>query len=242
MSLQNKTIIVTGGCGGIGRAYIRAFAHEGANVVVADLAGSDAAAAELRADGHRAIGVDVDITSVEQTTQLAAVARSEFSSIDVMVNNAAFFKAVTRGPFEEIDPSEWDTCMDVNVKGTWLCTRAVTPVMKEQGSGRIVNISSNVVWKGVPGFLHYVTSKSAIVGFSRSLAHELGEFGITVNTVAPDFIPDDHLLQHQPGHDDFVVSQCLIKRTSVPDDMVGIVLFLASPATSDDRTVPFHNV
>jgi len=100
--------------------------------------------------------------------------------------------------------------------------------MKAQGSGRIINISSNVVWKGVPGFLQYTTSKSAIVGLTRAMAREVGEYGITVNNVAPDFIPDEALRAHQPGNDELVISQRALKRTSVPDDMVGIVLYLSS--------------
>ncbi len=227
--LKGKTVIITGACGGIGSTYARAFADHDANVVAVDIAGSDEFASALRAEGAAAIGVDADVSSVEATESMAEAASREFGTVDVLVNNAAFFKSVTRSPFEDIDPDEWDTCMAVNVRGPWLCARAVAPAMKAQGSGAIVNISSNTVWKGVPHFLHYVTSKSASLGFTRSLAKELGEYGITVNTVAPDFIPDEHLLDHQPGHDDAVVAQRVLKRTSVPADMVGIVLFLASP-------------
>ncbi len=226
--LQGKTVVITGACGGIGRAYADAFGAAGSNVVAVDLAGSEQLAEELRGQGAKSIGVDADVTSVEATEAVAEAAVAEFGTIDVLINNAAFFKAVNRSSFEDIDPAEWDACMAVNVRGPWLCSRAVAPAMKEQGSGAIINISSNTVWKGVPQFLHYVTSKSASLGFTRSLAKELGDHGITVNTVAPDFIPDDFLHEHQPGHDEFVISQRVIKRTSVPDDMVGIVLFLAS--------------
>lgn len=229
-ALEGKTVIITGACGGIGSAYVSAFGASGANVVAVDLAGTEDYAADRRLEGLSIIGVDADVSQVADTEAMASAAVDEFGTIDVLVNNAAFFKGVSRSDFEDIDPDEWDTCMAVNVRGPWLCARAVSPAMKKQGSGAIINISSNTVWKGVPQFLHYVTSKSASLGFTRSLARELGDYGITVNNVAPDFIPDDYLRDHQPGHDDFVVSQRVIKRTSVPEDMVGIVLFLASPA------------
>ena len=229
---RDKTIIITGACGGIGTAYVNAFVDQGANVVAVDIAGSEDFASRLRADGACVLGVDADVSDVEATEAMAQAAVAEFGSIDVLINNAAFFKGVTMTSFEEIDPAEWDACMAVNVKGPWLCARAVATTMKDQRSGAIINISSNTVWKGVPQFLHYVTSKSASLGFTRALASELGDYRITVNTVAPDFIPDDDLHEHQPGHDDLVVSQRLLKRTSVPEDMVGIVLFLASPGAS----------
>jgi 3-oxoacyl-[acyl-carrier protein] reductase len=174
----------------------------------------------------------VDISDQDSTEAMARAALEEFGRIDVLVNNAAFFKAVSRGPFEDISVEEWDLTMAVNVRGPWLCSRAGLPAMKQQGHGRIINISSNVVWKGVPGFLHYTTSKSALVGFTRAMAREVGDFGITVNNVAPDFIPDDHLRAHQPGNEDAVNAQRAIKRTSVPDDMVGAVLFLSSDDAS----------
>ena len=226
--LEGKTVIITGACGVIGRSFASALGAAGMNVVAVALTNSEQLAAELSETGVRAIGVDADVASVAATEAGAAATLAEFGRIDVLVNNAAFFRAVTRSSFEDIDPDEWDTCMAVNVRGPWLCARAVAPAMRRQRSGAIINISSNTVWKGVPTFLHYVTSKSASLGFTRSLARELGDYGITVNAVAPDFIPDDSLHKHQPGHDDFVVSQRAIKRTSVPDDMVGVVLFLAS--------------
>lgn len=229
---EERVAIVTGGAGAIGAAYCRGFAAEGAAVVVADLADTSDLVAELRKDGYQAKGVAVDIAEKGSTEAMATAVLAEYGRIDVLVNNAAFFKAVTRGPFEDISVEEWDLTMAVNVRGPWLCSRAVLPAMKDQQHGRIINISSNVVWKGVPGFLHYTTSKSALVGFTRAMAREIGEFGITVNNVAPDFIPDDYLREHQPGNEDAVNAQRAIKRTSVPEDMVGTVLYLASDEAS----------
>jgi 3-oxoacyl-[acyl-carrier protein] reductase len=226
--LDGRVAIVTGGAGTIGSAYCRGFAREGASVVVADLGSTDQVVAELTGAGQPAIGVAVDVADQTSTEGMARTVLDEFGRIDVLVNNAAFFKTVTRGPFEDITVEEWDTTMAVNVRGPWLCSRAVIPAMKHQGWGRIINISSNVVWKGVPGFLHYTTSKSALVGFTRAMAREVGDHGITVNNVAPDFIPDDFLREHQPGNEALVNAQRAIKRTSVPEDMVGTVLFLSS--------------
>lgn len=188
--------------------------------------------AELRDSGHQALGLAVDIADMESTEAMAHMVLAEYGRIDILVNNAAFFKAVTRGPFEDISVEEWDLTMAVNIRGPWLCSRAVLPAMKQQGRGSIINISSNVVWKGVPGLLHYTTSKSALIGFTRAMAREVGEYGITVNNVAPDFIPDDDLRKHQPGNEDAVNVQRAIKRTSVPEDMVGTVLYLSSDDAS----------
>lgn len=226
--LEDRVAIVTGGAGVIGSAYCRGFAREGASVVVADLGSTDRIVAELTEAGHRAAGVAVDVANQASTEAMARTVLDEYGRIDILVNNAAFFKTVTRGPFEDITVEEWDTTMAVNVRGPWLCSRAVIPEMKRRSWGRIINISSNVVWKGVPGFLHYTTSKSALVGFTRAMAREVGDYGITVNNVAPDFIPDEFLRQHQPGNEELVNAQRAIKRTSVPEDMVGTVLFLSS--------------
>lgn len=231
-SLEGTVALVTGGAGAIGRAYCLGLAAEGASIVVADRTEPGAVAQEVEAAGGLAMAVTVDIADSESVSRMAESVLERFERIDVLVNNAAYFKEVTRGPLEHISPEEWDLCMAVNVKGTWLCSAAVVPTMKRQRSGRIVNIASNTVWKGVPGFLHYVTSKSALIGMSRAMATELGEWNILVNTVAPDFIPDDFLLRHQPGNDERVISQRALKRTSVPDDMVGMVVFLAGAGSA----------
>lgn len=183
--LEGRVAIVTGGAGVIGTAYCKGFVREGAAVVVADMADPSDLVDELKAAGHRAMAVKVDISDVTSTEAMAKAALDEFGRIDVLVNNAAFFKSVTRGPFEEIPVEEWDRTMAVNVRGPWLCCRAVLPAMKNQGHGRIINISSNVVWKGVPGFLHYTTSKSALVGFTRAMARKSASSGSPSTTSHP---------------------------------------------------------
>jgi len=231
-TLDQKTVIVTGGAGDLGRAYCLALAGEGAQVVVADLADPSQVVSEITAIGNTAIGITVDVSDPASVDKLAATTLETFGHIDVLINNAGLFKNVTAGPFEDIEPEEWDRVMAVNVRGAWLCARAVVPAMRQQGSGRIINVSSNTVWKGVTGFLHYVTSKSAMLGFTRGLAREVGEDGITVNTIAPDYIPDEVLHDKYPGRDDTVVSLRSIPRTQTPEDLVGTVIFLAGPGAA----------
>jgi NAD(P)-dependent dehydrogenase (short-subunit alcohol dehydrogenase family) len=226
-SLDNQTAIVTGGAGDLGLAYCLGLAAEGASVVVADVVDTSEVVSEVTTAGGTAVGIEVDVSEAASVESMVAATLGEFGRIDILVNNAALLKAVTLGPFEDIPLAEWDRVMAVNVRGPWLCSRAVIPTMRAQGNGRIINISSNTAWKGVTGFLHYVTSKAAIVGFSRGLAGEVGDSGITVNTVAPDYIPDETLLKQHPGHNEAVVAQRSLPRTQTPDDMVGLITFLA---------------
>jgi 3-oxoacyl-[acyl-carrier protein] reductase len=229
-SLEGTVSIVTGGARGIGRAYCLGLAREGSAVVVADLGDATPVVEEIEAAGGQAIGVKVDVSRASDTEAMAGAAVQRFGRIDLLVNNAAHFRYVKRGPFTEIPEDEWDKAFAVNVRGTWLCCRAVYPVMQRQGSGRIVNVSSMTVWKGKDGFLHYVASKSAIVGLTRALAREVGPDNIAVNTVVPEYIPHDlEYAQEMPFIDEKVVAERIFKRTQTPEDMVGIVLFLAGP-------------
>ena len=141
------------------------------------------------------------------------------------------FSETTRGPFTGLSVDEWDRTFEVNVRGVWLCTKAVYPAMKEQGSGKIINIASNTIFKGTLGFPHYVASKSALLGLTRCLANELGPEGITVNTVSPDLIPNPDLRPTDETSDEFVVAGRALKRTSVAEDMVGTIVYLSSPAS-----------
>jgi len=230
-ALTDRVTIVTGGARGIGRAYCLGLAREGSAVVVADLLDGSRVVEEIEAAEGRAIAVEVDVSDPRATKEMASKAAEAFGRIDVLVNNAAYFKQARRGSFVDIEPAEWDRAFEVNVRGTWLCSRAVHPQMKAQGSGRIINISSNTPFKGVPGFLHYTASKSAIIGLTRALARELGDEGIAVNTVAPDFIPDEEMLRTRASDAAFVLADRCFKRTQTADDMVGLVVFLAGPGS-----------
>ena len=228
--LDGQVVIVTGGAGGIGSAYCRGLAEEGASIVVADLADGAKVVAEAEELGAKAISVRVDVSDVASTEAMAAATVDAFGRIDALVNNAAFYLALTQGPMEEISPDEWDLCFAVNVKGSWLCARAVAPTMRAQKSGKIVNIASMTVNDGTPGFLHYVASKAAIWGLTRSLARELGDDGISVNTLTPDYIPHDaEYAAKQPDVDGLITARRAFKRTQVPGDMVGTLLYLVSP-------------
>lgn len=230
--LDGKVAIVTGAARGIGRAYAVGLGSQGANVVLADLDDSSDAARLVQETGAEAAVVHVDVSDSESTLEMASAVRDRFGRIDILVNNAGYFRDVIRDSFVDLSVEEWDKAFAVNVRGTWLCSRAVYPIMKEQDRGRIINISSMTVWKGKAGFLHYVASKSAIVGLTRALASELGADGIAVNTVVPEFIPHDlEYAKEMPWIDEKVVSQRVFKRTQTPEDMVGIVVFLSGPGS-----------
>jgi NAD(P)-dependent dehydrogenase (short-subunit alcohol dehydrogenase family) len=230
-TLEGRVAIVTGGARGIGRAYCLGLAAEGASVAVADLLPADSVAREIEDGGGSAIALHADVGDLESTEEMARATAEAFGRIDVLVNNAAYFKEVQRGPFDQIAVEEWDRAFAVNVRGAWLCARAVFPYMREQGYGKIINVASNTVWKGVTGFLHYVTSKAALVGMTRSLAREVGDYNIAVNTLAPDFIPDENMLRTRGAHDEEVIAQRAFKRRQVPEDMVGTVIYLAGPGS-----------
>ena len=221
------TAIVTGGARGLGRVYCVALAGAGFDIVVADVLDSREAVDEIEAGGGRAIGCRTDISSAADNNALASAAADAFGTIDVLINNAAYYSQITRGPFNEVSLQEWDRTFEINVRGAWLACCAVYPYMRKQGSGKIINISSTTCFKGTVGFPHYVASKSAIVGLTRCLAQELGPDGITVNTVTPDLIPNPSLRPSDAASDQFVVAGRTLKRTQVPEDMVGTILYLA---------------
>lgn len=230
--LDGKVAIITGGARGIGRAYALGFAREGAAVAVADMGDGAPVVEEIAAAGGRAVAVKVDVTDEASTDAMARAVLDRFGTIDILVNNAGHFRYAKRGPFTEIPVDEWDLAFDVNVRGTWLCIKAVYPTMRDKGAGKIVNISSMTAWKGNPNFLHYVSSKAAIVGLTRALALEVGKDNINVNTLVPEYIPHDlEYAADLPQIDTKVVAQRVFKRTQVPEDMVGAAIFLSSPAS-----------
>jgi 3-oxoacyl-[acyl-carrier protein] reductase len=233
-ALQNKVVIVTGGAHGIGRAYCLAFARAGSKIIIADLDQVAAAqvAVEARAAGGAALAIAVDVSDGHATKKMAAKALECFGRIDVLINNAAVFSVVpmNRGPIETIDPGEWDRLMAVNLRGLFLCCRAVLPTMRTQKSGKIITIASGTAFAGAPGRIHYVTSKAATIGFTRTLAREVGGDNITVNCLAPgNTLSEENPSEEVVRFRESSVRLRALKRIQLPTDAVGAMLFLASP-------------
>jgi NAD(P)-dependent dehydrogenase (short-subunit alcohol dehydrogenase family) len=231
--LADRVAIVTGAARGIGRAYALRLAAEGAHVVAADRLPSEETAAEIRGLGRECLALAVDVSDGGAVQRMAAETVKRFGRIDVLVNNAAMMAELRQStPFDAIDEAEWDRVMAVNVKGPWLCARAVVPVMRRQGRGRIVNVSSIVFFLGTPFLLHYCVSKGAVVAFTRSLSTELGGTGITVNAVAPGLTMTPAMVETAGDRlqelCDYYVAGQAVKRPEEPRDLVGAVAFLAS--------------
>ena len=230
--LDGKRVIVTGGGRNIGAEYCKALAEQGASVVVADIDGESAnvVAKELLAAGAKALAVRVDITDEDSVRDLVARTIDEFGGIDVLVNNAAIYAGLKFDPPDSTDLTEWDRVMDVNVKGTFLVSRAVGEHMAEQGAGSIVNIASTTAHMGPPFLIHYSASKGAVLTLTRSLARAYGESGVRVNCVAPGLIWDKATTDMLPDEvlGDIFVEQQVFKRRQEPQDLCGPVIFLAS--------------
>jgi NAD(P)-dependent dehydrogenase (short-subunit alcohol dehydrogenase family) len=231
MRLGGKVAIVTGGARHIGSAYGRKLAAEGAAVVIADILNGDSVVEEIKAAGGDALALEVDVSREEDVQRMAAAAVRAFGRIDILVNNAAIFINIQRRPFYEISAEEWDRISAVNIKGPFLCAKAVFPQMKEQRSGKIINISSSTAFAGTPLFLHYVASKAALIGMTRSLAREVGAYGICVNAIAPGLV--QHEGQNAPQEfTDFQLKMRSLKRLQTPEDLLGVLTYLASPESN----------
>lgn len=243
--LDERVGIITGAAQSIGREYALGAATEGAKVVVADIVDPAPVVAEIEAKGGEALGVTVDVSSQESTEKMAAAALERFGRIDFVVNNAALYGGLKVKGWLDIDVEEWDRVMAVNVRGMFLCSKAVVPAMIEQGGGRIINISSGTALAGTPGLLHYVTSKGAVIGFTRALAREVGVHNITVNTITPGVTMSEGTAQlfensGLPVVDRMVQLKCL-QREQTAHDLLGAMVFLASP-DSDFITAQIINV
>ena len=226
--LDNKVAIVTGGAKGLGKAFCMALAKEGAKVVMAAHRldeESTKAVKEIEAQGG--FGVTVDVTDEKSTLQMAEAAVKKFGRIDILVNNAAFYYGVGRKTFNEVSPEDWDKALAVGAKGPWLCTRAVFPYMKKQGKGKIINLSSDTAFAPTKGMINYITSKAAVVGITRVLAGELGQYNICVNAIAPGYT-DTPASWTIGDVSKFNTSDTPLGRVGVPADMVGAVVFFAS--------------
>ncbi len=231
--VSGRVVVITGAGQGIGREYAHQFAAAGAVPVIAEI-NSDAAAqvvAEIEAAGGRALAVRADVGNPESVQALVEEVVGRFGRLDVLVNNAAIFTTLKMRGFEDIPLDEWERVLRVNITGCFLTARAVSPVMRKAGWGRIINITSGAVPLGLRNYLHYVTSKSALLGMTSSLARELGTAGITVNAVQPGGtfteIPRETITEE--GKARLIASQC-IQREEVPMDLVGLVMFLSTEA------------
>jgi NAD(P)-dependent dehydrogenase (short-subunit alcohol dehydrogenase family) len=227
--LDGKVAVVTGAGQGIGRAIADGLAAEGARIVVADLRGAEEAAARYP-DG---VGLEVDVADEDAAQRMVDDTLERCGSLDVLVNNAGLYATLAMRPFTEIPLDEWRRVMDVNVASMFLTCRAAVPAMRAQGGGAIVNISSGTPFRGVPFLLHYVTSKGAIVAFTRALAKELGKDEIRVNCVAPGFTMSQGVLDNPEVVEKLraaSVSARTIQRDQEPEDVVGAVVYLAGPA------------
>lgn len=235
-SVKDRVVVITGGGQGIGRELARQFAAAGAVPVVVDLNGDNAArvAAEIGHRGGRARAMQADVADPAAVQAVVEAVDAEFGRIDVLINNAAIFASLAKRKFEQIPLDEWDRVIRVNINGPFLCSRALAPIMRRGGWGRIINIDSDAVPKGVMNYMHYVTSKSAMVGFTNAMARELGEDGINVNCIRPGAVATEVERTVNPTQDlrnTQIAQQCL-KRGMLPTDLVGIMLFLSSPASA----------
>lgn len=227
MRLKDRVAIVTGGARGLGRAFCVALAKEGAKIMAVDIADLTDTIGEIESLGGTAKGLRADVASEKDTLEMAEVALGTFGRIDILVNNAAIIYGLLRKPFFEIDPDLWDKVMAVNVKGPWLCSRAVFPHMKEQRRGKIINLSSETFFTGSHGFVHYVASKGGVVGLTRALAIELGPYNININAIAPGFT-DTEASRSIADVTNYDVSRTPLNRLQQPKDLLGALIFLAS--------------
>ncbi|MDW8403830.1 3-oxoacyl-ACP reductase family protein [Chloroflexus sp.] len=231
MRLKDQIAIITGSGQGLGRAFALAFAREGAKVVIAERNAERGAAvaSEIIAAGGEALVVVTDVSSESSTQAMAAATLERWGRIDVLLNNAAIFSTIKMRPFDQIPVQEWDDLMAVNVRGVWLCCKAVAPAMRQQRRGKIINIASVVFDLGRANYLHYVASKGAVIAITRGLATELGDYGINVNAISPSSIQTEIPRETvtREGAIAFAQQQ-VIKRVQEPADLIGPAIFLAS--------------
>ncbi|WJI38829.1 MULTISPECIES: glucose 1-dehydrogenase [Mesorhizobium] len=236
-SVKDRVVIVTGAGQGIGRELARQFAAAGAIPVIADLGleNAQSVAKEIKASGGKALPLVVDVAKKDSVDEMVAATLAEFGRVDVLINNASLFSNLAKRPFDQIPQGEWQRVMDVNINGVFFCASAVVGSMRKNRFGRIINISSDSVHRGTKNYLHYVTSKSALIGMTNSLARELGAEGITVNCIRPGTVATEvaeRAASLTPEVRQRNIDLQCIPRTIVPSDLAGLTMFLSTPAAS----------
>jgi NAD(P)-dependent dehydrogenase (short-subunit alcohol dehydrogenase family) len=226
-----KVAIVTGGSAGLGAAIALRLGQEGAAVVVADIVGATEAAVALSEAGITSLGVETDVASWESVQAMVAATVKRFGRVDILINNAAIASTLSLKPFDELTTGEFRNVLDVNTVGTFHGCKAVAALMRQQDSGRIINMASGTAIRGAPFIAHYVASKGAVMSLTRSLARELGKHNILVNAVSPGYTLTDTNLaneEYMAATRQAVRDLRCVPRDAYPDDIVGAVAFLAS--------------
>lgn len=231
MRLKDRVAIVTGAARGIGQEYCLGLAREGAHIVAVDILACTETVAKVQEAGGQALEIITNVADAQNTQAMAAQVIQHYGRIDILVNNAALIPKLTA--FDQFLEADWDQVMAVNVKGMWLCCKAVAPMMRQQNKGKIINISSDTIWAGTPMLLPYVASKGAILAFTRALARELSGTGINVNCITPGLTLTEGVQQMaNPETVEYIqtitVDQQIIKRREEPKDLAGAVVFMAS--------------
>ena len=231
--LKDKVAIITGGGRGLGKAFSLRFAEEGAKLLIPDinLERASAVAKEIVGKGGKAVAMKTDISDESATKKMAEKVMELYGRVDILVNNAAMIYGVVRQPWDSLTVAEWDQIFAVNVRGTWLCHKAVAPLMIKQKKGKIINMASGII-KAPPGhlLLHYACSKAAVKTMTELLARALGPYGINVNSIAPGYTHTEAAMTQgdvEASFEGTIAGQC-IKRREEPDDLVGTAVFLAS--------------
>jgi 3-oxoacyl-[acyl-carrier protein] reductase len=229
--LEGKVAIITGGGRGLGKAFALRYAAEGASLLLPDISleRAEAAAKEIRDGGGRAVAMEADISDEKATRAIAEKVIQEYGRVDVLLNNAALYYGVHGRPWNEWSVEEWDRMFAVNVRGTYLCCKAVGPLMEKQGSGKIINIASDI-FKISLGYhlLAYQCSKAAVYTMTQSLARALGPAGVNVNCIGPGFTATEASLLNGEAVFDKTLGTQALKRREEPEDLVGAAVFLAS--------------
>jgi 3-oxoacyl-[acyl-carrier protein] reductase len=232
-SLEGRVAIVTGGGGGLGEGICRALGTAGAAVAAVDAAREEAerVARRVSSDGATCVAVECDVSDRRSVEEMTGRVVDDLGGVDILVNNAAIYPL---RPWTEIEEEEWDRVMAVNLKGYFLCARAAFPHIRDRGRGRVINVASITFFIGWSGFLDYVSSKGAVIGFTRTLAREVGPDGVTVNAISPGAFPTaaERVHPDQEALNRRILDQQCLKRRGRPEDVGNLAAFLASDEAS----------